>query len=106
MENKNVLNAKKELLRFLKKRKIVAEYTYAVYGDTSNMSTIKKIFERLECASTNNEFVECYINLIGKIRLNMNILDKQYLACVSDSLYQAYLQWEKYIFKKFHVKYK
>lgn len=104
MENKNVLNAKKELLRFLKRRKIVAEYTYAFfYGDTSNMSTIKKIFEQLECASTNNEFVKCYASLIGKIRLNLNILEKQNLASVSDSLFQAYLHWEKYIFKKFNV---
>lgn len=104
MENKNVLEAKKELLRFLKKRKIVATYTYTVYGDTLNMNTINEIFEKLEYASTNNEFVGYYLNLFGKIHLNPHIHDRQYWNCAGDSLYQAYLEWKKYVYKKFNVK--
>ncbi len=101
MEHKNVLQAKKELLRFLKKKKIVATYTYTIYGYEQNMNAVKNIFKKLEYASTNNEFVECYIGLIGKIRKNTHIIDKQYWN--NDTLYHAYLEWKEYIYKKFHV---
>ena len=103
MEHKNVLNAKKELLRFLKKRKIVAVYTYTVYGNEHNMNVVKNTFKKLENASTNNEIARCYIGLIGSIRANSNIIDKQYWK--NDTLYNAYLEWKQYIGKKFHIKY-
>ena len=102
MEHKNVLQAKKELLRFLKKKKIVATYTYTIYGDEYNMNEVKNIFKKLEYASTNNEIARCYIGLIGSIRANSNIIDKQYWK--NDTLYNAYLEWKQYICKKFHIK--
>ena len=102
MENKNVLQAKKELLQFLKKKKIVATYTYTIYGYERNMNIVKNIFKKLEYASTNNEFVECYIGLIGKLYLNPHIKDKKYWN--NETLYHAYLEWKQYIDKKFHVK--
>lgn len=101
MEHKNVLNAKKELLRFLKKRKIVAVYTYTVYGNEHNMNVVKNTFKKLENASTNNEFVECYLGLIGKLYLNTHIKYRN-----DKTLYYVYLEWKKYIYKKFHVKLK
>lgn len=101
MEHKNVLQAKKELLRFLKKKKIVATYTYTVYGHEDNMNAVKNIFKKLEYASTNNEFAICYIGLIGNIRSNRHIIDKQYWN--NETLYNAYLEWKQYICKKFHV---
>lgn len=101
MEHKNVLQAKKELLRFLKKKKIVATYTYTVYGHEVNMNVVKNIFKKLEYATTNNEFVECYVGLIGKLYPNNCIIDKQYWK--NDTLYHAYLEWKQYIYKKFHV---
>ena len=101
MENKNILQAKKELLQFLKKKKIVATYTYTIYGHEHNMNVVKNIFKKLEYASTNNEFVECYLGLIGKLYLNLHIKDKKYRN--NDTLYHAYLEWKEYIYKKFHV---
>ena len=97
MENKNVLQAKKELLQFLKKKKIVATYTYTVYGHENNMKMIKNIFKKLEYARTNNEFVGCYLGLIGNLYLNTHTYR------ISETLYQAYLEWKQYIYKKFHV---
>ena len=101
MEHKNVLQAKKELLQFLKEKKIVATYTYTVYGHEVNMNTVKNIFKKLECASTNNEFVECYLGLIGKLYLNTDIKDEKYQN--GRTLCNAYLEWKQYICKKFHV---
>jgi len=102
MEHKNVLQAKKELLRFLKKKKIVATYTYTIYGHEYNMNEVKNIFKRLEYASTNNEIARCYIGLIGNICPNNHIIDKQYWN--NYTLYNAYLEWKQYIGKKFHIK--
>jgi len=101
MEYNNVLQAKKELLQFLKKKKIVATYTYTVYGHEDNMNTIKNILKKLEYANTNIEIARCYIGLIGNIRKNTHIIDKQYWD--NDTLYYAYLEWKQYICKKFHV---
>lgn len=102
MEHKNVLQAKKELLRFLKKKKIVATYTYTIYGNEQNMNVVKNIFKKLEYASTNYEFVECYLWLIGRIYLNPHIKDKKYWN--NQTLYHAYLEWKQHVYKKFHVK--
>ena len=102
MGYKNVLQAKKELLQFLKKKKIVATYTYTIYGNEYNMNTVKNIFKKLEYASTNNEITRCYIGLIGSVRPNSHIIDTQYWK--NDTLYHAYLEWKEYIYKKFHVK--
>ena len=101
MEHKNVLQAKKELLRFLKKKKIVAVYIYTIYSNKYNMNVVKNIFKKLEYASTNNEIARCYIGLIGSIHENSHIIDKQYWN--NDILYHAYLEWKQYICKKFHV---
>lgn len=101
MENKNVLNAKKELLQFLKKKKIVATYTYTIYGHEHNMNAVKNIFKKLEYASTNNEFVDCYLGLIGKLHFNKNIKDEKYRN--NETLYYAYREWKQYIYKKFDV---
>lgn len=65
------------------------------------MNVVKNIFKKLEYASTNNEFVACYIGLIGSIRGNSHIKDKQYWK--NDTLYHAYLEWRQYVYKKFHV---
>jgi hypothetical protein len=101
MEHKNVLQAKKELLRFLKKKKIVATYTYTIYNHEYNMNEVKNIFKKLEYANTNNEIARCYIGLIGNIRANSHIIDTQYWN--NETLYNAYLEWKQYICKKFHV---
>jgi hypothetical protein len=101
MENKNVMQAKKELIQFLKKYNAVAVYYWTVYGHELNSRNIRTTLTSIMYETRPKELCRLYEDLIGRLRNNPNIKDKEYWD--NDTLYHVYKNWCEHVRNKFHI---
>ena len=103
MKNKNVIQAKKEFVQFLKRNKAVAVYFWTVYGYEINSRIVKETLAKIEYETRPKQLSQLYENLLGKLRKNPNIKDREY--CDNDTLYFVYKNWCEHVRNKFHILY-
>jgi hypothetical protein len=101
MENKNVRLAKRELIQFLKQHKAVAVYFWTVYGFEHNSNNVKDTLTQIEYETRPKQLCKLYEDLIGRMRPNPNIKDKEYWK--NDTLYKVYKKWCEHTKNKFHI---
>ena len=81
MKNKNVIQAKKEFVQFLKRHKAVATYFWTVYGYEINSRNVKETLAKIEYETQPKQLCQLYENLLGRIRMNSNIKVKYIIPC-------------------------
>ena len=101
MKNKNVIQAKKEFVQFLKRNKAVAVYFWTVYGYEINSRIVKETLAKIEYETQPKQLCQLYENLLGKIRINPNIKDKKYQDY--HTIYFLYEKWCEHVRNKFHI---
>ena len=72
------MQAKKELVKFLKQHKAVAVYFWTVYGYELNSRNVKETLAKIEYETRPKQLCQLYEDLLGKLRSNPNIKDKAY----------------------------
>ena len=103
MDNKYVIEAKRELLRFLKKHNAVALYVWTVYGYEKNEQYLKILYNQISNPKTSFiGIITAHRLLIGCLRKNPNIKDKKYWD--ENTLCDLYLLWDKHIRTKYNIK--
>lgn len=101
MKNKNVIQAKKEFVQFLKRHKAVATYFWTVYGYEINSRNVKETLAKIEYETQPKQLCQLYENLLGRIRMNPNIKDKKYQDY--HTIYFLYKKWCEHVRNKFHI---
>ena len=101
MKNKNVIQAKKEFVQFLKRHKAVAVYFCTVYGYEINSRIVKETLAKIEYETRPKQLSQLYEDLLGKLRKNPNIKDREY--CDNETLYFVYKNWCEHVRNKFHI---
>jgi hypothetical protein len=101
MKNKNVMQAKKEFVQFLKRHKAVAVYFWTVYGYEPNSRIVKEILAKIEYETRPKQLCRLYEDLLGRLRKNPNIKDREYWD--NDTLYFVYKNWCEHVRNKFHI---
>ena len=76
MKNKNVIQAKKEFVQFLKRNKAVAVYFWTVYGYEINSRIVKETLAKIEYETRPKQLSQLYEDLLGKLRKNPNIKNR------------------------------
>ena len=95
------MQAKKELIQFLKQHKAVAVYFWTVYGHELNSRNVKETLAKIEYETRPKQLCQLYEDLLGRLRSNPNIKDREYWN--NDTLCFVYKNWCEHVRNKLHI---